>query len=224
MQDAFLVYSGGKLELRKGQDIVIRAYKVLQDRHKDVVLVNAWHNNWPKMRDTMAASRLIRYFPPKDRNYVAWIHALLVAQGIDLERVITVGPRDHRLLPDLYHATDLGLFPNRAEGGNNMVLMEYMACGKAVLASFNTGHKEVLRRQNAVLIEQHRPLEFRLDGEPVATWSDPSLEETVEKLEWCYQNRAQLQALGQQAATDMQELSWHRLAKNLLDLVQQGSR
>jgi glycosyltransferase involved in cell wall biosynthesis len=32
-RDKFVVFSGGKFELRKGQDIVIRAYKVLQDKY-----------------------------------------------------------------------------------------------------------------------------------------------------------------------------------------------
>ncbi|HZZ77583.1 MAG TPA: glycosyltransferase family 4 protein [Gemmataceae bacterium] len=220
LADRFLIFSGGKFELRKGQDIVLRAYKVLQDRHKDVMLVPSWHNVWPKTRDTMAASTLIRYFPPKNDDHHAWVRALLASHGIDLDRVIPIGPRNHRLLPDLYHSTDLGLFPNRAEGGNNMVLMEYLACGKPALASFNSGHKDILRRQNAVLIESHRPLEFRVNGELLATWSEPSLDETVEKLEWCYQNREQLKSLGSQAAVDMRALSWARLAEGLLGLAQ----
>lgn len=187
LRDRFIVFSGGKFELRKGQDIVIRAYKVLQDRHPDVMLVNSWHNPWPQTRDTMRESKLIRYFPPKDDDHVRWMNALLAANGIDVERVITIGQRDHRLLPDLYHMTDLGLFPNRVEGGNNMVLMEYMACGKPVLASYNSGHKDIINRKNAILIENHQPMERRVNGERVAVWNDPSLEETIGKLEWCYQ-------------------------------------
>ncbi|HVX15398.1 MAG TPA: glycosyltransferase family 4 protein [Pirellulales bacterium] len=222
LQDRFVIFSGGKFELRKGQDIVIRAYKVLQDRHKDVMLVHSWHNVWPKTRDTMAASPHIRYFPPRDDDYHAWISALLASHGIDLDRVIPVGPRNHRLLPDLYHATDLGIFPNRAEGGNNMVLMEYLACGKPALASYNTGHKDILRRSNAVLIESHRPIEFRPYGELLATWHDPSLDETIAKLEWCYQNRGRLQSIAKQAAVDMRAFSWTRLADGLLGIAKEG--
>jgi glycosyltransferase involved in cell wall biosynthesis len=220
LTDRFIVFSGGKFELRKGQDIVIRAYKVLQDRHPDVMLVNSWHNAWPKYRDTMAASKLIRYTPPRHHDYVAWMNNLLVAHGIDIERVITVGQRDHRLLPGLYHATDLGLFPNRVEGGNNMVLMEYMACGKPALVSYNSGHTDIVRRSNAVLIECHKPMERRTDAEVSAVWNDPSLEETIDKLEWCYQHRDQLQPLARQAGIDMRAFSWDRLAAGLLGLAQ----
>ena len=220
LTDRFIVFSGGKFELRKGQDLVIRAYKVLQDRHPDVMLVNAWHNSWPKTRDTMSASKLIHYFPPKNNDHPAWMNALLAANGIDIERVITVGPREHRLLPGLYHATDLGLFPNRVEGGNNMVLMEYLACGKPALVSYNSGHTDIVRRNNAVLIECHKPIERRNGDEVTAVLNDPSLPETIDKLEWCYQHRDELQPLAQQAAADMRQLSWKRVAEELLRIAQ----
>lgn len=223
-QDKFVVFSGGKFELRKAQDIVIRAYKVLQDRHKDVMLVNSWHNSWPDSRDSMKGSRLIHYAPPAGKDYLGWMKGLLAANGIDVARVVTVGQRDHGLLPALYHATDLGVFPNRVEGGTNMVLMEYLACGKPVVASYNSGHKDVVRRENAVLIEGHGVIDFRRpDGAVTCTWENPSLDETIEKLEWCYSHRDQLAALGRQAAADMRQFSWERVAAGLLQAVRPTS-
>jgi len=59
--DSFVIFSGGKLEFRKGQDLVIRAVKVLQDRYKDVLLVNSWYNYWPESIGTMASSPYIRF-------------------------------------------------------------------------------------------------------------------------------------------------------------------
>src|SRR5271169_3182657 len=139
------------------------------------------------------------------------MNGLLAANGLDVDRVITVGLRDNRLLPRLYHSTDMGLFPNRVEGGTNMVLMEYMACGKPVLASYNSGHKDVVRGENAVLIERHKPMEIRNGPELTATWNDPDLDEAIEKLEWCYQHRDELQRLGQQGAADMREFPYERV-------------
>ena len=57
-KDRFVIFSGGKFELRKGQDIVIRAVKIMQDRHHDVVLVNSWFNAWQQSIDTMSARRI----------------------------------------------------------------------------------------------------------------------------------------------------------------------
>jgi glycosyltransferase involved in cell wall biosynthesis len=127
--------------------------------------------------------------------------------------------RDHLLLPPLYHATDLGIFPNRAEGGNNMVLMEYMACGNPALVSFNTGHTDIVRRQNAVLIESHTPMEIRTADEITSVWPDPSMTETINKLEWCYQNRDSLAMVVGQAADDMRPLTWNRACEGLRMLL-----
>ena len=127
----FVVFSGGKFELRKGQDIVIRAYKVLQDRHKDVMLVYSWQNSGPKSRGT--DGRVPAYplsGPGRQRGLCRVDLSNAAAHGVDISRVVGLGLRDQRLLPDVYHSTDLGLFPNCAEGGNNQVLMEYLACGK----------------------------------------------------------------------------------------------
>ena len=53
-KDFFVIYSGGKLELRKGQDIVIRAVKTMQERHKDILFVNCWYNAWAFTMNTMS--------------------------------------------------------------------------------------------------------------------------------------------------------------------------
>ena len=171
----------------------------------------------------MQFSPHIRYQPPPTDevgDYLVWMNGLLETNGLDPSRVLTVGPRDNRLLASLYHASDVGLFPNRVEGGTNMVLMEYMACGKPVVASYNSGHKDVLRKQNAVLIERHHTINIvRTPPEPNVVWSDPDLDETIEKLEWAYQNRDKTAALGRQGAEDMKQFSWKRVAQGLLDCI-----
>ena len=50
--DRFVVFSGGKLEYRKGQDIVAAAFREFHKRHPEAMLATAWHNLWPEiMRD-----------------------------------------------------------------------------------------------------------------------------------------------------------------------------
>jgi glycosyltransferase involved in cell wall biosynthesis len=100
-----------------------------------------------------------------------------------------------------------------------MVMMEYMACGKPVVAAFNSGHKDVLREANAVLIHRHQMTPTHLSGRFVGNWSEPNLDETIEQLEWCYQNREPLNRLGAQAAADMANFTWKRVAEGLLDAV-----
>jgi len=108
------------------QHVVIRAYKALQDRHKDVILINAWHNLWPQSMMTMQASTLIN-FQTRDGPYVQAMYRTLADNGIDPQSVITLPVTSHLAMPRIYRNTDVGIFPNRCEGGTNLVLMEYMA-------------------------------------------------------------------------------------------------
>jgi glycosyltransferase involved in cell wall biosynthesis len=40
----FVVFSGGKFEFRKGQDIVLAAFKIFHNRHDDALLIASWQN------------------------------------------------------------------------------------------------------------------------------------------------------------------------------------
>ena len=219
-RNQFVVFSGGKFELRKGQDIVIRAYKVLQDRHKDVVLVNSWFNPWAHSMKTMAASPHIK-FDITSGDYVTIMNKILQDNGIDLERVITLVPRPNALMARIYKNTDIGLFPNRCEGGTNLVLMEYMACGKPVIASYSSGHKDVINKDNSIMIKNMESLSINDgSGTRISTWDDPDLDETVEHLEWAYQNRDELRSYGLQAGNDLKELTWKRCAEEFVEILE----
>ena len=212
LADKFVVFSGGKFELRKGQDVVIRAVKVLQDRHADVVLVNAWHNPWQSSLETMRASNLIR-FNLRSGSYLEVIQQILADNGIDLRRVVTCLPQPNASMARVYANSDVGLFPNRCEGGTNLVMMEYMACGKPVVATQSTGHSDIVTEHNALVVRNQGEITLRRGGEPIARWPQPDLNDVIDKLEFAYQNREQLRVLGRRAAADLGQLTWARTAR-----------
>ena len=221
-KDHFVVFSGGKFELRKGQDIVIKAYKVLQDRHPDVMLVNAWYNPWNFSMKTMESSPYIEC-RITETDYLNNINNLLNVNGVDLNRVINVMPRSNAQMAQLYKNTDVGLFPNRCEGGTNLVLMEYMACGKPVIASFSSGHKDVINPSNSIPIKNMKSLNITSRGELQAVWDDPDLDETIAHLEAAYLNRNALQLTGKQAGADLAQLTWQKTGQAFYHLlVNQG--
>ena len=215
VRDKFVVFSGGKFEFRKGHDLVIRAFKALQDRHKDVMLVASWFNQWEFSFRTMKQSPHIR-FESTD------LARVLADNGIDLQRVILLGPRAHHALGHVYHNTDVGIFPNRAEGGTNLVLMEYMACGKPVIATASTGHADVVNDRVARVIGTRGEVTSSSDGESVARWPEPVLEEVIEQLEWAYQNRDELRQLSAAAGEAMKQLTWRRMAEQFLSLLRKS--
>lgn len=218
LKGKFVIFSGGKFELRKGQDIVIRAVKVLQERHADVVLVNAWFNPWPESMKTMLASPYLR--PVNLAGpYGEVINRLLAENGLDLRRVVTLGARPNALMARIYRNTDVGFFSNRCEGGTNLVLMEYMACGKPVVAVNSTGHSDVVKQEHAVVVKIKGENTYNSGGVPVARWPEPDVEDAIEKLEWAYQHREELGALGVKAGAEMAGLTWTKTAREFLKVL-----
>jgi glycosyltransferase involved in cell wall biosynthesis len=214
--ERFVIFSGGKFELRKGQDLVLKAFKILQDRYPDIMLVNCWYNIWPESMKLMAHSRHIRF----DYHAVAWqelMRRTYEANGLDAGRIVTLDLVANEHLRELYAQTDIGVFPNRCEGGTNLVLMEYMACGRPVIASDTSGHRDIVNPENALLLEDLSAYTIvGADGGRIARWQEPSIEELVAKIEFAYHNRAVIRRLGAIAGEDLKRLTWAQSARSLL--------
>jgi len=219
--DRFVVFSGGKFALRRGQDLAIAAFKVLQERHEDVLLVTSWFNPVPAGVRTMRASPYIHFEAPAGVvEYRTLIEGVLAANGVDATRAIHLGPLPNAAMARVYRNSDVGLFPSRCEGGTNLVMMEYMACGRPAIATFGSGHKDVLTDENSLPLRRLRQATVRDGDNAPKVWHDAELEEVVEKLEWAYQNRERLAVLGARAAQDMTRFTWANTARAFLELLQ----
>ncbi len=221
-KDRFVIFSGGKFELRKGQDLVLSAFRHLSQKYDDVLLVISWFNAWPASMKSMSASPYIRFEAPNG-DYPGFIRRLLTANGIAPEKVLSLPPKPNVMMARIYGNTDIGLFPNRCEGGTNLVLMEYMACGKPVIASFNSGHRDILTDENALVVRRMKKMNLLRDGAPTAVWDDPDLDEVVEKLEWAYLNREKLAPIARRAGEDLARLTWTESARQFYDLACGGA-
>jgi glycosyltransferase involved in cell wall biosynthesis len=219
--DRFVIFSGGKFELRKGQDLVLRAVQVLQEKYPDIVLVNCWCNIWPQSMDTMALSSHIRY----ERRGGTWaetMNHIYRLNGLDPSRVFTIDLVPNATQRSLYAQTDVGVFANRCEGGTNLVLMEYMACAKPVIASNTSGHTDIVTSDNALLLNDLRDFTIADAGNGFAAkWQEPCLEELIAQIEWAYHHREQTAALGRQAGRDLRRFTWSQSADTLVAFFEQ---
>jgi glycosyltransferase involved in cell wall biosynthesis len=121
---------------------------------------------------------------------------------------------------DIYKQTDIGIFPNRCEGGTNLVLMEYMACAKPVIASNTSGHKDIVTAENALLLNDLRDISITgPDNQLIARWQEPSVDELVAQIEYAYHHREEIQKIGVKAGQDLQKFTWGHSAQHLLDLL-----
>ena len=210
----FIVFSGGKFEYRKGQDLVIAAMRVFMQRHQDAYLACSWINQWPFSLATMMNSPYIT-FNPANEDCAAILRRTLHENGIPLERAYVAPLIDNSLIRQIYQLTDIGIFPNRCEGGNNMVMCEYMACGRTVIASDATGHADVISARNAFALADYTPLLVNAPqgNYPLGVWHEPSVDELIEQLEYAYQNRDIRKGKAIVAADDMKKLAWDKAAR-----------
>lgn len=209
----FNVFSGGKAEIRKGTDIAIAAMAQFMSLHPDVHLYAAWHNHWPLtmlgLRQSPYIKADLQHYPVAATDTSYLMHRVAVDNGIPHDRLHMIPLTEHGQMDRYYQMCDLGLFPNRCEAGNNMVMCELMACGIPVVASMGTGHVDVLQ-PNAC---------FSIIGptDEKTGWMEPSIESTVTGLEWAYECRGeQLASIGRNARAAMHSFTWEKAAQQLL--------
>lgn len=188
----FAVFSGGKLEARKAQDLVLQAFGELHARHPEALLVTAWHGfsahtdlDLPKSADG-------------EPDLLAWA----AAYGIPPDAVEDIGFIPNRLMGDLLRGCDAALFPNRCEGGTNLVAMEALASGLPVILSANTGHLDLLTTVPCWPLKKQGVSQMQ-------GWGESDVGECWERLEAIYADPKAARATALDAARKMQEnWSW----------------
>lgn len=140
--DKFVIGSFGKFEYRKGQDIVISAFKLLMDKYPDMHLLCGWGNMWPETMDTMAQSTLIEYCKVGG-DWQTRCKAVLMLNKIPASRYTLLEMVPHADMAAIYRGVHLGLALSRCEAGTNLPAMEMMACGVPVIGSKGTGHSDL---------------------------------------------------------------------------------
>jgi glycosyltransferase involved in cell wall biosynthesis len=211
----FAVFSGGKLEYRKGQDLVLKAFRVFADRHPDAVLVTAWASPWPDVARSLNADPTLApvSFRPDGRLDVpVWA----AANGISPRKLIDLGALPNSAMPRLYREMDVGLFPNRCEGGTNLVAMECMACSVPVILSRNTGHLDLIAPDCCFPLEQQSPI----DGADHLGWGESDVEEIVETLEAVRRDRAGSLARAERGAAFMSGMTWADTTRKLTEVIE----
>jgi glycosyltransferase involved in cell wall biosynthesis len=212
--DRFLVFSGGKLERRKGQDIVVAAFRKFVARRPDAVLVAAWHSPWPAVARSLDRTGLaapVVFRPEGGLDAAAWA----AANGIRPQNFLDAGLTPHPLIPPLLGQMDVALFPNRCEGGTNLMAMECMACGVPVILSANTGHLDLIEEDNCFALTSQGEL-----ADPIAQpygdtrgWGESDVDEAVELLERAYLDREAARRRGERAAATLSRLTWAATAE-----------
>jgi glycosyltransferase involved in cell wall biosynthesis len=221
--ERFLIYSGGKLEFRKGQDLVMRAVSHFIATHPDAVLVTAWDSPWQGLAQQLDHSGVAEPVVMDANNRVD-VEAWAAQHGIGPDNLITLGLTPNSQMASIVRQMDVAVFPNRAEGGTNLVAMECMACGVPTIVSRNTGHLDLLsgpgEPARCFTLDDQRPVTFPSVG--TDGWGESQVEEIVAQLERAYTDCQLARELSTRGADFMATLSWGERADALGTTVSQA--
>jgi tetratricopeptide (TPR) repeat protein/ADP-heptose:LPS heptosyltransferase/glycosyltransferase involved in cell wall biosynthesis len=217
--ERFVIFSGGKLEYRKGQDQVIAAFRIFHQRHPDALLVTAWHNLWLDTLRGIDSAGHVEGLPGVDQHGRLQVKPWLVKNGIAADAIIDIGPVPNYLTPPILREADVALFPNRAEGGTNLVAMESLACGIPVILAANTGHLDLIHADHCYPLRNQKPTHGANMYRGTDGWGESDVEEIVETLEQIYQDRQTARQKGARAAQFMQDWAWEKQIPRLLEAL-----
>jgi glycosyltransferase involved in cell wall biosynthesis len=214
----FVIFSGGKLEFRKGQDIVLAAFRRFHQRYPEAILVTAWHSQWPGLAESIGESRHAPVPPDVDADGRLRMADWVIANGVPPDSFVDLGLLRHAALPAVLAECDLAVFPNRCEGGTNLVAMEAMACGVPVILSANTGHLDLIRPGMCQVLETQRPV---ADPEGCRTgWGESDVDELVARMEAVRAGPIHAREAANAAVRVMhEEWTWQRFTTRLLEEI-----
>ncbi|MBM09473.1 MAG: glycosyltransferase [Magnetovibrio sp.] len=216
-REKFTIFSGGKLEIRKGQDLVLAAFKVFHKRHPEAILITAWQNAWPESALGMSTSMHIEAEPEVDPLGQLKITDWVVSNGVPKHAFVDLGWTANRKTATILRNMNVGVFPNRCEGGTNLVAMEAMACGVPCILSANTGHLDIIEGDNCIPLVDQAPISET--GNETEMWRESKVDEIVAALEMVYANQEEAKRRGALGAESMKRLSWSRQTDRLLNQI-----
>jgi glycosyltransferase involved in cell wall biosynthesis len=210
----FVVYSGGKLEYRKGQDIVVAAFRAFHQRHPEALLVTTWHNHWAAATELFDAAGLFAN-PTLGADGTFDLGRWVAECGLPAGSHLDLSPISRQDLRQVLCDADVAVFPNRAEPGTNLVAMEAMACGAPTVLSNNTGHLDIIAPGVCFPLRQQAPVPCTTDSR--RHWGESSVEELLEAMEDIHANGDKARAVGSAGSAEIhRKWSWTQFTDQIV--------
>jgi glycosyltransferase involved in cell wall biosynthesis len=214
----FYIFSGGKVEFRKGHDLVLLAFREFSRRHDDAVLVTLWHSPWPQLSAGFQGKlgAPLELTPQGAIDVKRWV----ARNGIDPKKVIDIRQVPNASMPSVLREMDCALAPSRAEACTNLLAKEAIACGVPTILAANTGVKDLIAEGNSVPLTRQRAVRnYPLSG--TEGWGESDVEEIVAALERLYSDTALRRKIADAGAAWMVEegRTWSNHARQLKSLL-----
>lgn len=142
-QTPTMFLSVGKWELRKGHDVIIKAFMKAFPNEQNVNLTMVCYNPFLSKEEN---EKWASHYEQPGR---VWVERTRLKTQHEIAKIM--------------QRSDCGVFPARAEGWN-LELLEMMACGKPVIATNVTAHTEFVTPENTMIVDTDG-LEPAYDGQ-----------------------------------------------------------
>lgn len=196
--------------LRKGWDVMLRAYVETFTPDEDVALIIKTHSSMGYTTQDMGG--MIATF-------------LTETLGYDLNQIPDIVLQDTTIpdhaMPSLYRAADCYVAPTRGEGWGRPI-MEAMAMGLPVIATHWSGQTAFLTGENSLLLDYEvvDVPEFAWRETPTYRghrWAEPSLPHLKQLLRRAFESRAEGRELGQCARAHLKtHFTYESIAATLI--------
>jgi glycosyltransferase involved in cell wall biosynthesis len=143
-------------------------------------------------------------------NFAKWTAGAGIPEGAYMD--VGAVPNSH--IPQILAEVDVALFPNRCEGGTNLVAMETMASGVPCILSANSGHLDIISGDNCYALRKQTLSPQSVD--PTGIWHESDIDEILEALEKAYTDREDAKKRADAGVAFMQGLSWNHQTKELI--------
>lgn len=195
--ECFYIFTGGKIEFRKGQDLVLFAFREFAARHDDAVLVTAWNSLWPERAAGFQANlpAPLRLNSKGTLDLRRWV----TENGISPHQYIDLPMIPNHQLPAVLREMDCALQASRSEACTNLPAKEAMACGVPVIVANNTGMRDLIDGDNCLPLTSQDPV---TDQPGIGTdgWGESRVEEIVVALEKLYTDTQMRKRIGARGA------------------------
>ena len=225
----FIIFAGGKLEARKGQDIVIEAYRRFIKLCPDALLIGCWVNIGGIGINTLNTTPYILTNPTsgKAKDIQPW----LISEGIPERNILIPSVMNNAQLPSLIKQSDTAVFVSRCEGGTNLMAMETLACGIPTLLSENTGHLDLLNSKiphaigikRASIKTNSKKISEAYGGDEQEIWGESDPDSLVEQWMMQLQNRSYWREKRIDNAASMKAWSWNKSMESLINKLKENN-
>ena len=221
-RNRFVIFSGGKFEHRKGQDIVLAAFKRFREKHPEALLVTCWQNLSQPDAEAFALAGHCQTMPEMAPDFGLQIAPWLLKQGLPPDSFVVLPFTHNIMMPTVLRECDVAVFPNRCEGGTNLVAMEAMACGVPTYVAYNSGQKDLVDLIGCGALRTQRTVKTSISMQPIEGWGETDVEEVIAVLEKAYTNREESRREAAVVAEHMKDWSWSALNEKFLRIVCDG--